>query len=435
MASVRKRTWTSGGKTKTAWTADYFDQSGKRHQQAFPTRGAADAFLLQARGEVVKGIHMPDFKSITVAEACQLWLEKCEQKELARKTLYLYRAHVDLHIVPLIGAVKLAKLSTPAIEAYCDELVKRTTRKTARETLVKLKSVLDEAQRRGLASQNVARPVRIYISARARRKVGIGVDVPSDEDVRTLMNQAGRFFRPLLITVISTGMRSGELRALTWDNVDFERKRIRVRQGADDWGTIGRPKTGTGEREIPMSQFLINTLEKWKEDCPPQGRLTGFLTYESKVLEIARLIEANPRMSNRKIAKQVRAASDAVARVKKAMPISSNSRLWLVFPNAMGGVQSRANIFHHLTILQRRIGMFGPDGKTKYTMHSFRHFFASWHIKQGYPLKRLQAILGHATASMTLDTYGHLFGDPEDDDARFEAGGRALLGGLRLQQK
>jgi hypothetical protein len=34
MASVRKRTWTSGGKAKTAWIADYFDQSGKRHQHS-----------------------------------------------------------------------------------------------------------------------------------------------------------------------------------------------------------------------------------------------------------------------------------------------------------------------------------------------------------------------------------------------------------------
>ena len=70
MASVRKRTWTSGGKAKTAWIADYFDQSGKRHQQAFPTRGAADAFLVQARGEVAKGIHTPFSTSITVGEAC-----------------------------------------------------------------------------------------------------------------------------------------------------------------------------------------------------------------------------------------------------------------------------------------------------------------------------------------------------------------------------
>jgi hypothetical protein len=65
------------GRNRTAWVADYLDQSGKRHQQAFPTRGAAGAFLAQALGEVAKGIHTPTTTSITVAAACQLWLEKC----------------------------------------------------------------------------------------------------------------------------------------------------------------------------------------------------------------------------------------------------------------------------------------------------------------------------------------------------------------------
>jgi hypothetical protein len=40
MATVRKRTWQSGGETKQAWIADYFDQAGKRHQMAFKTKKA-----------------------------------------------------------------------------------------------------------------------------------------------------------------------------------------------------------------------------------------------------------------------------------------------------------------------------------------------------------------------------------------------------------
>ena len=70
-------------------------------------------------------------------------------------------------------------------------------------------------------------------------------------------------------------------------------------------------------------------------------------------------------------------------------------------------------------------------------MHAFRHFFASWLIKQGYELKPLQAVLGHANAAMTLDIYGHLFADLEDAHARFAASEEALLGRVRvaLEQK
>jgi hypothetical protein len=43
MASVRKRTWKSGGKVRIVWIADYFDQGGKRHIKSFKTKKEADA--------------------------------------------------------------------------------------------------------------------------------------------------------------------------------------------------------------------------------------------------------------------------------------------------------------------------------------------------------------------------------------------------------
>jgi hypothetical protein len=41
MASIRKRTWNSGGETKTAWVVDYFDQDGKRRLKTFARRADA----------------------------------------------------------------------------------------------------------------------------------------------------------------------------------------------------------------------------------------------------------------------------------------------------------------------------------------------------------------------------------------------------------
>jgi integrase len=441
MASVRKRTWKSGGKIRTGWVADYLDQNAKRHQQQFRTKGDADAFLVQARGEVAKGIHTPASASITVADACERWLRTCEQKELSRSTLTTYRTMVTHHIVPLIGSVKLAQLTRPKIEDYRDDLLKRSTRYTTDKAIVALKAVLDEALRRGLVAQNVARPVRGY--GGNRRKVGIGIDVPSAEDVRTLIDHAGTThgrsgpcsLRPLLVTAIFTGMRSGELRGLTWENVDFERRVIVVRQGADKWGTIRRPKTTAGEREIPMSSMVINTLREWKLICPRQGRLTGFNTPEHKVWGIAKLLKANPAISNYKVGKQLGVCRDSVALVRKAMPIASNSRLWLVFPSQRGDPLFLSSVWVMLGGLQRKIEMVRPDGKPKYSMHAFRHFFASWAIKQGYELKPLQAVLGHANAAMTLDIYGHLFADLEDAHAKFAASEEALLGRPRLQQE
>jgi hypothetical protein len=68
-------------------------------------------------GEVVRGVHTPESTSITVAEAARLWLKRGELEQLERSTLRQFANHVERHIAPLIGAVKLAKLATPATMA------------------------------------------------------------------------------------------------------------------------------------------------------------------------------------------------------------------------------------------------------------------------------------------------------------------------------
>jgi integrase len=59
--------------------------------------------------------------------------------------------------------------------------------------------------------------------------------------------------------------------------------------------------------------------------------------------------------------------------------------------------------------------------------HRFRHFFASWLIDQGFGPKRVQALMGHHSVRLTLDTYTHLW-PQEDDHARFAAAERELIG-------
>ena len=196
MATVRKRTWKSGGETKTAWIADYFDQDGKRHIKTCKTKKEADGFLVQARHEVARGVHTPENASITVAEAGKLWIETGELEKLERSTLRQYGNHLKLHINPLIGAVKLARLSTPGIEAFRNELLKRRSRAMARKVLSSMKSILGEAQRRGLIAQNPAQPVKIDLKKRDQGKLAVGRDIPSKEEVQTDPKECRRSMAP-----------------------------------------------------------------------------------------------------------------------------------------------------------------------------------------------------------------------------------------------
>ena len=90
--SVRKRLLSDG---RICWQVDYKDGAGIRRHRQFQTKREAEAFHVKARSEVVAGIHTPDSASITVAEAADLWIARCERDELERTTILAYRQHLD----------------------------------------------------------------------------------------------------------------------------------------------------------------------------------------------------------------------------------------------------------------------------------------------------------------------------------------------------
>jgi integrase len=373
MATVRKRVRTAAnGEEKIAWVADYHDQHKVRHLKTFPTKRSAAAWLVETQGEVSRGVHTPERASINVWEAAQLWLERGRGESLERGTMRGYDALVRLHIGPTLGAAKLAQLSTPVLEGWRDRLVARCSRGRARNVLGVLKSILSEAQRRGLVAQNAALPVKIDTKRRDAKKLEVGRDIPGKADVQRLLATATdsrwTWHRPLIITAVFTGMRASELRGLPWSAVDFAKRTITVRQRADEWGTIGMPKSAAGQREIPMSPTVYNTLREWKLACP-----TG--------------------------------------------------ELGLVFPNRLGKVQSLSNIARRVwRPLQKAAGLVDEAGEPLFNFHALRHFAASLWIELGFTPKRLQAMLGHSSVQMTFDRYGHLFPSIEDDHEKFARG-------------
>jgi len=371
MASVHKRTWSGqDGRERVRWVAAYKDQHGRRHNKGFKARKDAKAFLVLTMGEVARGTHSPESTSITVYEAAQLWLKR---GELERSTLRQHKNHVDHHILPLIGSVKLARLSTPVVQLFRDKLLETRSRALARKILASLKSIIGEAMRRGLVAQNTATPVGIDSKKRGEGKLVVGVDVPSKEEISLLVDRAQGRRRPFFVTAVYTGMRASELRGLSWDAVDFEHKVIHVRQRADAWGAIGDPKSAAGDRVIPMTPGVFNVLREWRLACP-------------------------------------------------------KGPLGLVFPNGNGRVESHANIADRgFAPLQRALGLVDEQGRPRYGLPSLRHFFASWAIEQGFTPKRLQVLPGHSSIQMTFDVYGHLFADMEDSHAKFAAGEAAIL--------
>lgn len=360
--SVRKRTWiTSQGTHKEAWIVDYVDHEGDRHIETFERKKDADAYHATVKVDVRKGMHTAPSKSITVAEAADIWIKRVEADGRERSTVDQYKHHVR-HIVPKLGRYKLASLSAKGVELFRDDLLVKLSRPTARKVLTSLKSLLKANK-----YAHVAADVKIGPDKRSKHKLEAGRDLPTPAEVKRMVDAAkDTKARALLLTVALTGLRASELRGLRWSDVDLKASELHVRQRADKHCKIGPPKSASSRRTVPLdSDMLVPALKAWKLACP-------------------------------------------------------KGEAGLVFPATTGKAARHESVLHSLDPIMVAAGVVDRSGKPKYRPHAFRHFFASWCInpkeRGGRELapKAAQTLLGHSSIVMTLDLYGHMF--PRGDD-------------------
>lgn len=357
--SIRKRKWNRRGIERTAWVVDYFDQAGKRRLKTFKTKKDADRWAVSARHEIQQGIHTPASASPTVEEAGARWIANCEAEGLEFGTVKQRREHLRLHIIPFVGREKLSGLTMPRVYQFDAELrANGRSVSMRRKVLTNLKTLLTYAQSQGLVAQNVARGVKIKADDRnTPGPLREGHDYPTKSELRLLIDKTPPKWRAFIVTAIFTGMRIGELRGLRWQDIDLDAGIIHVRQRADAWCRMGKPKSKAGNRDIPLAPMVLNTLRQWKLVC--------------------RKGDAD-----------------------------------LAFPNGTGNPENYSNIFTRCWApLQTEC-----FGQVKYPFHAIRHAAASLFIAHlGWTPKRVQTVMGHSSITMTYDHYGHLFEDRNSD--------------------
>jgi integrase len=368
--SVRKRALPSG---EIRWQVDYRDQKGARRSRQFTTKKAATDYQITAGGEIKAGIHVPDSASVTVEQAGRLWLQRSRTNGLEASTIRQYSQHLDLHISPLIGAIRLSRMTRPAVAEFRDRLLESRSRQMVRKVLTSLTGIMAEAQERGLVGTNSAARTKLVTLKRHDKEARI----PSKDEIRALINKAGELWpstcgwpwRPFIITALFTGLRASEIRGLAWDHIDFDSKLVRVGQRADFWNKMGSPKSKAGTREIPLAPMCINALKQWRLACPKSAQN-------------------------------------------------------LVFPTRTGTVISNTNMHRQCwRPLLRATGLIDVEtdaaGKTvevpRFRFHELRHAAASLFIEQGWSAKKVMAVMGHSSINLTFSTYGHLWRDVEDD--------------------
>ena len=182
--------------------------------------------------------------------------------------------------------------------------------------------------------------------------------IPVTPDQLVLLVAAtGPRYRALVVTGAGSGLRPGELRGLTVDRVDFLRRTIRVDRQLSEPGNaqlFAPLKTADSARTVPVTGLVTDTIS---EHLARFGASPDGLVFSS--------------------------------------PTGAPLRR-----NRLAGV-----------IVKARTACDLPE----VTAHDLRHFYASMLIAAGQSVKVVQKRLGHSSAVETLDTYGHLWPDSEDD--------------------
>jgi integrase len=386
--SVRKKILHKGTPQETTWwIADYADRSGRRHQVRFKHKRDAEAHEEKSKVAIRDGKYLV-IGDVTVADAARIWLNRVvangmrHRGPVERTTLQQYQEHVDLHILPRIGRLKLPKLTPQTIERFRDDLLVKNgqdepvmSRAMARKVLVSLKSLLKANNCTHLTGD-----VTIGTDARTKSRLEIGRDIPTTAEIGRLIEAAvpNAKMHVLLRVAALCGLRASELRGLRWSDVDLKAEELHVRQRADRFNVIGALKTKESRRTIPLSPETVMALKTWKLACP-KGELD------------------------------------------------------LVFPSSTGAIEHYANLLRSLRPMMRIAGLVDRNGKPRYALHAFRHFFASWCINprerggRQLPAKVAQQLLGHSSIVMTFDRYGHLF-PSGSDRSELAASEQALLG-------
>lgn len=360
----------------------YRDPGGEQRTKTFDRRIDAERYLTGIESAKLSGSYVDPARSrVTVGEWTDRWL--AGQAHLKPTTRERYEGIVRKHIKPRWASTRLADVAHADVQVCVTTLCRSAEPATVRKIHRVLSLILTSAIKDGRLLHNAASDINLprpraleqrYLTheqVHDLARAAAGPAYPSKH--RRLDERQSDQYRLIVLFLAYTGVRFGEMAALRVRRIDFLRRRATIAESVTLVGAQqvwGTPK-GHERRDVPIPRFLIDQLAEHVGGKAPDD---------------------------------------------------------LVFSGVRGGGALRTHIFRRAAF-DRGAEVIGIPGLHP---HELRHTAASLAIAAGADVKVVQKMLGHKSAVMTLDQYGHLFDDRLDDVAdRLDLAAQALVSANR----
>lgn len=328
-------------------------QTWKRTPKHYgPGKRAAARFLVECEAAAA----VATTGQALFATIAATWL--AAQKTRVKRTSYAtYETALRRHLMPHFGDRAVGDITPAEVQDWLSEA--DVSASYLRNKLVPvLRQIFDMAVRHELLHRSPAKG-RLVFPREEKKDV---VRALTGEQVRTILEHTAERWIPVFTTCVFTGMRIGEVLAMRWRHLDADQRRYNVEETLTQDCQFQPPKNEASQRDVPLAPYVVRVLEEQRAQVA-----------------------------------QERLEADA----------------WedhdLIFPGRLGRPQRHRTAYRAWLRAIRLVGLPG------YRIHDLRHTCASLLIAAGADAKTVSRQLRHSSITTTLDTYGHLYPERQDE--------------------
>lgn len=335
------------------YSARFVDKTGKRRQKRFKKlqdcrQWIAEATYLDEHSNLLRS------DSVLVDVWFEYWID-LKEKTVRPNTVRNYRERYERNIKKVIGNLLITDVKPIHCQKIFTDMADENYRtSTIYQARIALYNMLEVAKENDLITNNPCKKsLRSDMGQPSAKKEAL-----TKENQKMFLESAkGQSYELQYRFILQTGLRTGEMIALKWEDVDFVNKTLTVsktmeyRYKVGEW-RIGPPKSKSGYRIIPLTDEAVSILK-----CQKQ--------------------------KNKKIKVIERQWLDYVFLCRKGTPVKNST-----YDSSLFKICDKAEI-------------------SRFSMHVLRHTFATRCIEAGMKPKTLQTILGHSNIGITMNLYVH----------------------------